>query len=492
MELSEIKLIFKKGLKAVVELVNNLYGKINELIKRVEELENQLSKYEIKNKELINQKSKNSTNSSKPPTTDGFNKKKKKTRSLREKSKLKSGGQVGHKGTTLEMVPNPDKIIPIEVINCKNCNHHFEESEKHIEKKQVKDIPSLKALVTEYELEVGLCPICEIKTIGDFPFCYNKDIQYGPNIKSYVVYESKYNFIPLNRIVKSVKGLFKINLSEGTVCNFISEFNLIIKSPVELIKQGLIKSKIVCFDESGGRCNGKLNWFHVATNKVLTYFSFNPKRGKKGMDAAGILPFFKGKAVHDCYASYYNYIVEHVLCNAHILRELIFEKEENLQKWAGEMINLLLSIKLEVKERIESGKSKLSPKKINQYESEYDKILKKGFRKNPYQEKESNKKGKAKQSDTYNLLKRLREHKSEFLAFMYDFEVPFDNNLSERDIRMLKVYIKVSGCFRSLSGAQAFCNIRSYLLTAKKQGVSAYQAINDTFHGKPFMPNISE
>lgn len=493
MDISEIKQIFKQGLKAVIELVNSLYARINELNKKVEDLERKLSSEKSENKKLSNQKSKDSFNSSKPPSTDGFKKKnKKKTQSLRQKSNKKSGGQPGHKGTTLKMVSNPDVKVPITVSNCKDCNHHFIETEKHTENKQVIDIPPLEIFVTEYEVEIGLCPHCKTKTIGDFPFCYKKDIQYGPNLKSYVVYENKYNFIPLNRIVESVRDLFHVSLSEGTVCNFIKEFNRIINKPVEVIKHGLIKSKIVGFDESGGRCNGKLNWFHVATNELLTYFSFHPKRGKKAMDSAGILPFFKGKAVHDCFASYYNYVLEHVLCNAHILRELIFEKEENLQKWAGEMINLFLSIKLEVKERIESGKSKLSSKKIAQYEEAYDRILKKGFRKNPYSEKEANKKGKAKQTDTYNLLNRLRNHKKEFLAFMYDFEVPFDNNLSERDIRMLKVYIKISGCFRSLWGAESFCRIRSYLLTARKNGVCAYKAINDAFHHRPFVPNIPE
>jgi len=258
---------------------------------------------------------------------------------------------------------------------------------------------------------------------------------------------------------------------------------------LEVIRQQLIGSEVVRFDEIGLRVEGKLNWLHVASTDTLTYYGVQPKRGKEGMNAIGILPRLRGRAVHDHWRPYFGFDnCQHALCNAHHLRELQFIVEQYQQPWAQAMIRLLLDIKAEV-DASPADWMALPPARIAHYEHLYDDLLEQGFAANPSPERPPPKKrGRKKQSPPKNLLDRLHQYKAETLAFMYDFRVPFDNNLAERDVRMIKVKQKISGTFRTRSGADAFCAIRSYISTARKQGCNVIQAIHDTMLGQPFMP----
>jgi transposase len=219
----------------------------------------------------------------------------------------------------------------------------------------------------------------------------------------------------------------------------------------------------------------------------------HPKRGSVALNEINILPRFQGRAVHDDWASYFQYELEHALCNAHHLRSLLFLLERYPQKWVRELIDLLLKIQ----EKVEAVKRKaamaLSVRQTNAFSKAYDELVQKGLRANPPSRKNSRQpgqRGRLKQSPARNLLLRLREHKQAVLAFMYDFNVPFDNNQAERDLRMMKVKQKVSGGFRSISGAQNFCKIRSYLSTARKNGVKALAALRLAFVGSPFLPDF--
>jgi len=486
---SDIKSIFQKGLNAVVELINSLYAQIQELTEKNTMLKSANAQLEERIKELTEQKAKDSHNSSKPSSTDGM---KKKTKSLRRKSNRTSGGQKGHKGTTLSMVSEPDKVERIRLNKCNVCSHTFLETEKTVEKRQIIDV-IFKLYVTEYQVECGLCENCNHISKAGFPDFCKKKIQYGSGLKSLIVYLNKYQLLPLKRTAELCKDLFKLKISEASILNFSKEGYDKLEVFESACKEAIIKSNVMHNDESGGRCAKTLKWFQVASTKFLTHFAFHDNRGRKAMDDIGILPAFKGKSVHDFFKSYFKYTCEHVLCNAHLLRELIFEHEVRLQEWANKMIALLLEIKEEVDNaKIQVTANALSNEMIKGYEQAFDDIVNTGITDNPYNPKDPHKRGRPKQTTARNLLDRLKTHREKYLAFMYDFNVPFDNNLAERDIRMLKLYMKISGCFRTFTGASHFCRIRSYLSTIRKNDLNVLESIQNVFTGKPFIPNCAE
>jgi len=235
--------------------------------------------------------------------------------------------------------------------------------------------------------------------------------------------------------------------------------------PAAFVKQKLIASPVVSFDESGTRVAKQREWLHVSCTEKFTHFEIHPKRGVKAMDAIGILPKFRGRAVHDHWKPYFSYTdTEHSLCNTHHSRELIFVEERYKQKWAKKMNTLLHAINDEVKAHKVKGKTKLSKKILLGFEEHYTQILRQGSREVPKPSKEALKaaKGKVKQHKSKNLLDRLKDYQDEVLAFMYDFSIPFTNNQGEQDIRMEKVKLKVSGCYRSKRGARISCRVRGY------------------------------
>jgi transposase len=270
---------------------------------------------------------------------------------------------------------------------------------------------------------------------------------------------------------------------------------------LEAIQQQLMASPVVHFDESGLRVEGQLNWLHVASTEELTYYTVHPKRGQEGMRAMGILPAFQGRAVHDHWPAYFTFDhCLHALCNAHHLRELQFVGEQYQQPWAEEMSQLLLDIKAEV-EATPWEQMSLAPERLTHFEQRYDELISQGLEANPppadpppqaWGEPRRPKRGRKKQSPPKNLLDRLQQFKPEVLAFMYDFRVPFDNNQAERDVRMIKTKQKVSGTFRTRTGAETFCAIRSYISTVRKHGLNVIEAIYDALSGNPFIPATLE
>ena len=249
-------------------------------------------------------------------------------------------------------------------------------------------------------------------------------------------------------------------------------------------------------DESGLRVNDKGYWLHVASTILLTYYDVHEKRGKEAMDDIGILPDFEGTSVHDHWKPYFRYDnCDHSLCNSHHLRELKFVYERYDQEWAAKMIDLLIEIKEKVDET-RPHKDHLEPSEIKEFEKRYDEIVERGLMDNipPPGEQliKKRRRGRVKQTPPKNLLDRLKEFKEETLRFMYDFSVPFDNNLGERDIRMMKVQQKISGTFRSCDGALSFCRIRSYISTVKKQGFNVMSALQDIFSGEQLLPQLCE
>jgi len=471
--------VYKQGPDAVVELVQGLIKSFNE---KLEELTFRI-------KHLEDQLAKNSTNSHKPPSSDGLKKKVKKTKTLRKRSGKKPGGQEGHKGKTLQYSNNPDIIIEHKIDSCNKCGNGLKKVKPFgTKKRQVKDI-KIELITTEHIVHVVDCPICNSKNEASFPEGVEKKVQYGSRIKSLMVYLSQYQLIPYLRAAELISDLTGELISPGTIFNTNKNcFNRLEKVELEIV-QLLLDSDFAHFDETGMRCESKTQWLHTIATEQLSFFNIHKKRGGVAMDDIGFLKKYNGTAVHDFFKSYLNYLCSHAYCNAHILRELVFTFERFTQKWAKEMSSFLLKIK----KRVESSKKKngLSFNKgtIARFNEEYTKIIKKGLKQNPEIKIRENgkKRGRIKQSFSRNLLLRLKEHRDEVLAFMYDFNIPFDNNEAERTLRMSKVKQKISGCFRSLEGARIFCRIRGFISTAKKRSYNILESIELAFTGDPLL-----
>lgn len=327
--------------------------------------------------------------------------------------------------------------------------------------------------------------------MGKFPEHINQPIQYGARVKSHASYFNQYQHIPFERLQEIFQDCFHISLSQGSLVRFNQKCAQQVSPCVEAIKQHIIISPVSQFDESGMRVNGKLHWLHVASTATCTYYEIHAKRGSQAMDEIDILPVFQGIAIHDHWKPYLTYTsCTHGLCNAHHLRELEFIIDRYQQKWADQMIALLLTIKDKVDEYRLNGDCQLGQKLVNQYEQEYDRILTAGLVEIPQlPPSQKPKRGKQKQHKAKNLLDRLQNFKASVLLFMVNFNVPFTNNLPEQDIRMCKLKAKISGSFRSNSGAEDFSKIRSYISTAKKQGQNVLDALMQAFCGNPFMPS---
>ncbi|MGC9385233.1 MAG: IS66 family transposase [Kosmotogaceae bacterium] len=463
MKREDAEKIYDLGKDAVVDLILHL-------VDRIEKLEGQLKK--------------NSHNSSKPPSSDGL-KKKKRTRSQRKPSGKKSGGQKGHEGKTLEQSDNPDEIISLSVDICSHCEGLLGNcTPKNHDRRQVFDIPQISVHITEYQAEIKDCPHCGAENKADFPEDVTHKVQYGNYLKGVATYFRNYQLVPIERSKEIFEDLFSIPLCEGTLVNITKKCAESLNGFYDWVIEKLKHSGVVNFDETGVNIGGKLHWLHNASTPLLTSYFVHQKRGSDACDALGILPVFKGTAVHDHWSSYFKYDCNHSLCNSHHLRELMFVYEHYEQKWAQKMISFLCELKYEV-EKAGSERKLLENHRMKYYENRYKRILREGFYTNPPPEPDEKKKrGRKKKGKVLCLLERLRDHRKEVLAFMYDLDVPFDNNLAERDVRMIKVQQKVSGLFRTFSGAEQFCIIRSFISTVKKQGFCVLDALGKIFNGE--------
>lgn len=471
---AEIHSAYQEGVEAVILLFQRTFTELSE---RLQQVEDQLSK--------------NSGNSGKPPSTDGYEKPAPKSR--RRHSGKKSGGQAGHAGHTLRMVETPDEIVVHPVEQCAHCQKSLKKvGVRALEKRQVLDLPEIRLQATEHQAEIKNCPSCHQFTRAAFPVGVTQAIQYGKRIKAQMAYFHEYQLLPLGRTNETLYDLYAQDIAEGTILSACEELAGTVKPVQEAVKDHLTHTaKVVRFDESGARAIGKLHWFHVSSNEHLTYYAVHAKRGRLAMDAIGILPSLHGRAIHDDLPSYFRYGCKHGLCNAHHLRSLEFLLERYPQAWVKKLKDLLLEIQAVVEKAVSKAKTRLPAKMLDDFSTRYDAIVKQGFKQNPSPTNEighKRKRGRPKQSFAKNLLDRLYDHKESVLAFMYDFSVPFDNNLAERDIRMLKVKQKISGCFRSLHGAELFCTIRGYISTARKNGQRVLNVLQSAFDGQPFYP----
>ena len=471
----EIRAIYAQGEDVVYDFVISLVQKLEA---RIQALEERLDK--------------DSHNSSKPPSSDGLKKPVKSRK--RQSSGKKVGGQAGHVGIRLEPVEKPNYVAVHPVKCCRACAGSLEGvAAQRVVRRQVFDLPAeIKLEVTEHQAEVKFCPECGTENVAEFPAGVTQPTQYGPRIGAQMVYFNQYHFIPMAHTAEILQDLYGQPVSNGTIPAFNAKMAEQVKPIQEELRDYLIQTEDpVHFDETGMKIAGKLHWLHSASTKMVTVCQIHPKRGTQAMDAIGILPKRTGWSVHDFWKPYLKYAqARHSLCNAHLIRELVFLVEQHQQDWAGKLLDLLLDIKQSVEAAQQEHRHALLPEQIANFETQYEQFITQGEQANPPNTRQAGQRGRVKQSTATNLLDRLRNHREKVLAFMYDFRVPFDNNLAERDIRMAKVHQKVSGGFRSESGARAFGYIRSYISTARKNEQPVLDALFNALSGSPFRPTF--
>jgi regulator of replication initiation timing len=457
-----------RHLQETLERVDRLTQEITtlrkEYSKKIEALETenrQLSKenqaLRAENQKLKDIINKNSGNSGKPPSSDGFIK----IHNSREKTGRKPGGQPGHKGTSHKLLSNPTHIEDIKAKKCECCakvNYFGKYTAK-----QFVDIEFSTAIL-DYREHKGVCGRCR-RLVGN-PAPVNDIITYGNNLKSFSALLSLEGMVSIGR-TKQILGELTdglLNLSGGTIAKWLKDLSLRVAPAVGAIQEKLLTSPVLHKDETGIRVNDSLHWFHVLGNDKYTLYTAHKKRGNDADQAMGILPAYSGVLVHDHLKGLYDFQCTHAECNAHILRYLKAAVENKKRRWAENMIKLLL----EAKAAAENRDKPLSKAIVRTFHRRYDEVLAQGrleFLKS--------------ESPDYNgedmkLLRRLKKYKAEHLRFISDPTVPFDNNQAERDLRMIKTKTKISGCFRAPDGGEVFAMLKSYSSTLRKNGCNIF------------------
>lgn len=470
----EILRSYADGAEAVVALVAGLLAaqeaEVAALTARIQALEDRLAK--------------DSQNSHLPPSRDLPPKPK----SLRQPSGRKPGGQPGHRGTTLAWSINPEYTIVHQPVTCVGCGAALTTAtvvgDRH---RQVVDLPLPHLETTEQVVEQRRCAACGQVTQATFPSEACGPVSYGPRLRGVAVYLTQYQLLPAARSQALLADLYGCSFSVGTLDAAVAECAAVLAATETTIQHALRQAPVAHFDETGLRVAGTQQWVHVASTAQLTHYAVHPRRGAVGMAAAGVLPGFGGVAVHDGLHGYRTFACGHALCNVHHLRELTFIAEQYHQAWAGEGKKLLQELHQAVATARAAGQDHLDPATVTRAHQRYRAVARAGLAANPPQPKAPGAPGPPKRSPGGKLAERLGRYETETLGFLQDFRVPFDNNQAERDLRMIKVQQKISGGFRTSTGAARFTRIRGYLSTARKQSHSPLTALQTVFTGRPLV-----
>lgn len=472
-----------------------------QLTRRLQELEAELERHDVEVREVR----RDSHNSSLPPALDPPGVKARnavrRTRSLRHRTGRQVGGQVGHRGETLVRVAVPDRVVTHAPRSCRRCAAALcDGAVVAVERRQVFELPPVRLEVTEHRAETRRCWACGERTRAEFPREVRAPAQYGEGVRARATYLHKYQLLPFARTSEAMRELFGCAISPGTLHTTRGRLAGKLVGAEARIKAALRQAEVLGVDETGLRVAGQSHWIHVARTDDLTHYGADARRGKQAIDAIGILPAFQGVCVRDGWQAYDEYRqARHALCNVHLLRELVYVEEvcAEQQQWTRPLAKLLLDIKAEVGQAKRQGETKLSDERLVTFTARYDRLVKRAARLNPPPVAEKPdalsqryKVVRAKRRDPARpLISRLQTRREQVLRFMRDFRVPFHNNASERDIRMVKLQQKIGGCFRTPEGAAAFCCIRSYLSSARKQGHGMLAALERAFRGKPITFN---
>ena len=453
-----------------------LFAFVEQLILAVDDLT-------AENAHLRERVNRNASNSHTPPSKDTYVKPK----SLRRPSGRKPGGQPGHAGRTLHREDQPDEIFEHRPQRCEHCQTEIPQDATIVVRSSRQEVDIIiRRTVREHHCCEVTCPVCQKKTTAEFPPGIDHYVQYGANYKAVMLYLNQGNFIPFDRLATFSKDVLQIPVSVGTLNRFVQEAAPLLDQSVDFIRETIRQAPVVQFDETGTRVGGTLKWRHSASTAQYTLLRTHKKRGCEAMNDIGILPDFTGCAVHDCWQPYFGYAdCEHALCNAHLLRELNGIEENDRQGWPV----LMKAVLLDAKTMREEQPVPLLTADIEHLHSRYDEALHLGFAENPLPDVSPGvmkKRGRIAKSKARNLLERMELFKDNILLFLRNPRIPFDNNLSERDLRMSKTQQKVSGCFRSDGGCAAFDRFHSYISSARKQNISTYDATLALTSGRPY------
>ncbi|HEY2764795.1 MAG TPA: IS66 family transposase [Pseudonocardiaceae bacterium] len=429
----------------------------------------------------------NSQNSSKPPSSEVFEKPAPK--SLRRKTGRRPGGQPGREGRTLQQVSDPDEVLRHEPVCCRGCGQGLRRAqEAGVQRRQVFDIPPINVRVTEHQLVAKRCGSCGTLTRAPDPDGVAAPVQYGPRMAALIVYLYVAQFLSKKRTAQAITELFGIPVSEGTVATATSRAAGDLATFTEQVRRRIVQADLVHVDETGFRAGGRLAWLHSASTGRYSLLNVHPKRGTEAMNAAGVLPGFTGIAVHDAWAPYDTYTAAtHALCNAHLLRELQaiidIRPEDGSWCWAEQARRALLELKTAVDQAKAAGQVSLDAALLDRH----TRLIRHAATIAAADHAPT-----GTLADKHRALaRRIRDRLEDYLRFATDFTVPFDNNPAEQEIRMAKVRQKVSGGMRTLTGAQQFAAIRSYIATTRKHGIALLDALTRLTTGQPWLPQTT-
>jgi len=449
----------------------------------------QIAQLEAEIAKLKERQGRNPRNSSMPPSAEGLSKPPAANRAERRAAKRRPGKQPGSEGKHLAQVLDPDAVVTHAPGACTSCGADLAGAHVvGVERRQVFELPEVRAHVTEHRMERRRCA-CGCETKAPAPPEVTAPTCYGPGIRALAVYLSVYQHLPYERLAKVFADVVGIPVSVGAIMEMVGEAGGALGLFASVVTDLLRDAPAVHFDETGARVEGSLHWIHVASNALYTLLSCHQRRGSVAMDDMGVIAKMTGTAIHDGWKPYRSYDVVHGLCNAHHLRELDGVTERFAQEWAEQMITLLLDAKEAVEQAIERGDSGLDPAVLHSIRVRYGKLVSKGRSAN--EEATVANAGKWYQNSALNMLGRLDTYRDDVLRFTVDFDVPFDNNQGERDIRMVKLQQKISGSWRTKTGADHFCAIRSYVSTMKKHRYDVLEGLRRLFIGDPWLPAMA-
>jgi len=494
--------MLEKTIQGQTELIEQLEKQIERLQEEVRLQRHQNFQLKKRIAELEERHSgpvKDSHNSHLPPSKDLPGRRR--TKSLRLPSGLKSGGQPGHPGQSLRLAENPDRVIRHSPQRCRHCQTSLEASQ-HIgaQRRQVIDIPPVKMEVIEHIAEQRRCQSCGKVTKGEFPKEVTSPVQYGPRLRACAVYLSQYQLLPYGRVCELLRDWFGVKISEATLRKSIGYCSKNLVKVEARIKSAIRRADVIHADETVLRVGKTLKYVHVASTGSLTHYGYEGGRGKAAIDAIAIVPNYKGVIVRDAYPAYDLYqSCKHSLCNAHLLRDLTYlsEGSEKQKRWAEPMKRLLQEMKEAVDEAVAKGRKHLTTEQGKDFDRRYDELTKVGWEVNGLPAERAGPEASVWQEVVkpaneverkgMNLALRVRLRKEEVLRFTKDFRVPFDNNQAERDLRMIKLQQKVGGCFRTEEGVRDFCRVRGYVSTMRKRGRDIVCALEAALRGQPML-----
>jgi len=467
---------------SIVELLERLVA----LEQAVAARDARIEALEAENAELRRRLGQTPRNSNMPPSSQGLDKPAPK--SLRGRSGRRAGGQDGHLGRTLRQVDDPDETVRHEPAACAGCGHGLADAVLvAVTRRQVFEIPQVTAGVVEHQLVARRCG-CAVVTCAAAPDGVDAPVQYGPRLTAVVIYLLVAQFGAQKRVAQAVSDLFGVPISQGSVAAMTARAARRLDGDfLTALRTALVRAGLVHFDETGFRVAGRLHWVHSASTGKYSLLYVHPKRGREAMNAGGVLPAFAGIAVHDAWAPYDCYPnLTHALCCAHLLRELIAAGELDPQAtWAEQGIQALLSLKTAAEAALAAGHDHLADHVLAAGVASFRHAALVGIKDHAGQPTPIGKK-------LHALARRMRERIDDYLRFAHDIQrCPFDNNAAEREVRMVKVRQKISGGMRTLTGAEHFCHLRSYLATATKHGVNQLDALVQLASGRPWIPAIN-